>query len=278
MPPSIPPSAERPRVLVTNDDGIDSKGLWHLAAAASDAGLDVVIAAPASEASGSGSALKAVDDGGRVEFQRRELPAPAAAITAYALRATPAFIVFAAARGAFGFRPQYVLSGINRGPNRGRDVLHSGTVAAAMTAAGYGITAAAFSLDAEADDDQPAWLTAGLVAGQVIPVLPDVPAGTVLNVNVPNVRPECFPGIRRASLAEFGAVETSLDPATEGYLQLGTPGSTDPPEPGTDSAVLSSGYASITPLHAICELPSVVLPWSTAPDADPQTVRSSQPG
>jgi 5'-nucleotidase len=154
-------------------------------------------------------------------------------------------------------------------------VLHSGTVAAAMTAAGFGITAAAFSLDAEAVDDQPAWLTAALIAGQIIPILPDVPAGVVLNVNVPNVRPERFAGIRRASLAKFGAVETSLDPATEGYLQLRIPGSADPPKPGTDSAVLSAGFASVTPLRAICELPSVVLPWSTASDADAQTARSS---
>src|SRR5579875_151712 len=171
----------RAPVIVTNDDGIGSEGLWHLAAAAAQAGFDVVVAAPLGEASGTGSAIKAVQDGGRIAIQRRELPEPAAGIPAFAIDATPAFIVFAAVRGAFGPEPRYVLSGINRGPNTGRAVLHSGTVGAAMTASGYGLVSAAFSLDIGEDSGAPEWAAAAQVASEVLPALAGVPGRVVLN-------------------------------------------------------------------------------------------------
>src|SRR5580658_7242208 len=95
-----------PPVIVTNDDGIGSEGLWHLAAVAAQAGFEVVVAAPAGEASGTGSAMKSVRIGGQAEITRHELPAPAAGIPAFAVQATPAFIVFAAVRGAFGPPPR----------------------------------------------------------------------------------------------------------------------------------------------------------------------------
>ena len=256
MPPSSPP-----RAIITNDDGIDTEGLWHLASAAVAAGLDVVVAAPAGEASGSGSAIKASQDNGRVEIKRRELPAPAQAVPAYAIRATPAFIVFAAVRGAFGGQPRYVLSGINRGPNTGRAVLHSGTVAAAMTAAGYGLAAAAFSLDVREDSGPPEWETAAAVAAEVLPVLPGVPGGVVLNVNVPNVPPGRLRGIRSARLASFGAVQAIVPSAANGYLQVNVSDQRDEPEPGSDSAALADGYASVTPLRSVCEVAADGLPW-----------------
>jgi 5'-nucleotidase len=256
-------------VLVTNDDGIDSEGLWQLAAAAAEAGWDVLVAAPASEASGSGSAMTAVSDGGRIEIERRELPGAAAGIPAYAVRATPAFIAFTALRGAFGFRPRFVLSGINRGPNTGQAVLHSGTVGAALTAANHQVAAAAFSLDTRRGDGQLEWPTAAQVAGQVIRALPDVPADVVLNVNVPNVPPERLGGIRLARLAAFGAVQMSFAAPDRGYLEVKMTDSEHEPEPGTDSAMLAAGFASVTPLHGVCEAPVAGLPWPPAVAADP---------
>jgi 5'-nucleotidase len=255
-------------VVVTNDDGIDSEGLWQLAAAAAEAGCDVVVAAPATEASGSGTAMTAVQDGGRIEVERRQLPGAAAAIPAYAIRASPAFITFIAVRGAFGFRPRFVLSGINKGPNTGRVVLHSGTVGAAMTAAAQGIMSAAFSLASHGAAGELEWPTAAQVAREVIGVLPDVPAGIVINVNVPNIPPEELAGIRRASLASFGAVEMSIVAPSEGYLHVKMSASSAEPEPGTDSAVLAAGYASVTPLQGIREASPAGLPWPAAVTAD----------
>ena len=261
------PDSGKLRAIVTNDDGIESEGLWRLAVAAAEAGLDVLVAAPASEASGSAAAMTAVQEGGRVELQRRELPGAAAAIPAYAIKATPAFIAFTAVHGAFGFRPRFVLSGINRGPNTGQVVLHSGTVGAALTAAAQGAAAAAFSLDNRAATGPLEWPTAAMVAAEVIRVLPGVAAGIVLNVNVPNVTPEALRGIRRTSLATFGVVQMSINAPAQGYLEVKMAGAPGEPEPGSDSAVLAAGYASVTPLHGVCEAPAESLPWPPAQTA-----------
>jgi 5'-nucleotidase len=255
----------RASVIVTNDDGIGSEGLWHLAAAAAQAGFDVVVAAPLAEASGTGSAIKAVQVDGRIAMQRHELPEPAAGIPAFAIDATPAFIVFAAVRGAFGPEPRYVLSGINRGPNTGRAVLHSGTVAAAMTASGYGLASAAFSLDVGEDSGAAEWATAARVASEVIPVLADVPAGAVLNVNVPNLAPGRLAGIRAAGLASFGAVQTVVQ-TSEGYLQVNVHEPPDEPQTGSDSAALTAGFASLTLLRPVCEISLDGLPWEVYRD------------
>ena len=271
-----------PRVVVTNDDGIDGEGLWRLAVAAADAGFDVLVAAPASEASGSGAAMTAVKEGGRVEIERRQLPGAAAPIPAYALRASPAFIAFTAVYGAFGFRPRFVLSGINRGPNTGQVVLHSGTVGAAMTAAAQGVTAGAFSLDTRQSGGLLEWDTAAEVARQVLAVLPAMPEGIVLNVNVPNVPPDELAGIRRARLARFGAVQMSIVAPARGYLEVKLARPPGQPEPGSDSAALASGYASVTPLQGVCEASPDGLPWpaiGTAGTAEtggtPETVETA---
>jgi 5'-nucleotidase len=120
--------------VVTNDDGIGSEGLRMLAGAAVRAGWDVVVAAPDRQASGSGAAMTAVQADGQVVVERHRLPG-IETVPAYAVQAAPGFIAFTAVRGAFGRRPDYLLSGINLGPNTGQAVLHSGTVGAAMTAA-----------------------------------------------------------------------------------------------------------------------------------------------
>jgi 5'-nucleotidase len=254
----------RPRVLVTNDDGVASEGLWYLAAAAAEAGLDPVIAAPAGEASGSGSALSGVWDGSRIEIERTELPGVAASIAAYAVRATPAFIAFVAARDAFGFRPRFLLSGINNGANLGLGIMHSGTVAAALTAAAHGVRAAAFSLDTRNYDGRREWSAAAEVVRQVIAVLLDEPDPGVLNVNVPNVSAGRLRGIRSASLAAPGVVQVAMAGQAENYLQISVPGPAGEPEPGSDSAVLAAGYASVTSLRGVGEASPAGLPWPPA--------------
>jgi len=252
----------RPPVLVTNDDGIGSEGLWHLAAAAAQAGFDVLVAAPAGEASGTGTAIQAVQTGGRIEVERHELPAPAAGLPAFAVAATPSFVVFAALRGAFGPVPQYVLSGINLGLNTGRGVLHSGTVGAALAAANAGLTAAAFSLSVGADGTGREWPTAAHVAKQVLPVLTETPAGIALSVNVPNLPAGQLRGLRTAPLAPFGQVRTPVDPA-DGFLWVSVGHTPPDPVPGSDTAAVAAGYASVTALRGLCEAPADGLPWQS---------------
>jgi 5'-nucleotidase len=87
--------------LITNDDGIDSPGLRALAAVARDAGWEVLVAAPTREFSGTSAAMSAVEDEGRILVE----PTPLAGlddVPAYAVAASPAFIVHVAMAGGFG--------------------------------------------------------------------------------------------------------------------------------------------------------------------------------
>ena len=99
------------RVLITNDDGIDSPGLAVLANVAHAAGHEVVVAAPAS--------LIGQQSDGRLELTHGTPPGLAPGVEAFGVRAAPALIAFAASSGAFGQRPELLLSGINLGANTG---------------------------------------------------------------------------------------------------------------------------------------------------------------
>ncbi len=259
-------SKDRRTCVVTNDDGVDSEGLRLLAAAAVSAGLDVIVAAPDGEASGSSAAMTAGAADGRVNVRRVDL-AGLDGTPVYAVAAVPAFIAFTAVRGAFGPPPAVFLSGINHGPNTGSAILHSGTVGAALTAAGGGVPAAAFSLAATAGGE-PRWDTAAEVAAQVIPVLADPRPGVVLNVNVPNVHPQALRGIRCGSLAPAAAVSLNLSGQAAEYLQVTQHHNADEPPAGSDSALLAAGYATVTPVLGICEMTCAGLPWPTGADSD----------
>jgi 5'-nucleotidase len=270
------------RVLVTNDDGFDAPGIDWLARAAVGAGLDVVVAAPLTEASGTGAALSAViEEHGRIVVQRRQL-AGMDHVPAYEVAASPAFIVLLALKGAFGAVPTVVLSGINRGANAGAAIVHSGTVGAALTASHAGLRGVAVSLDVlspaaastesggaavadldTVDDEARHWAGAAELAVRLLPVLAGTPPGTVLNLNVPDLPPGEVRGLRRVKLARFGQVQISVAEAGEGFLRTVVQASTEPPEPGTDLAVLAEGFATVTPIRAPGEAGEVALDLTT---------------
>ncbi|HUQ56685.1 5'/3'-nucleotidase SurE [Lentzea sp.] len=244
------------RALITNDDGIDSPGLLTLAMAAVDHGLDVVVAAPSVQASGTSASVAAVGDTGRVVSERRSLPGLDA--EAYAVAAHPGLISLIACRGGFGGKPDLVLSGVNLGANVGRAVLHSGTVGAALTAHLNDVTSMAVSLDVGLDEPEPVWDKAGEAVRAVLPMLLDMPAATVLSLNVPNTAD--VRGLRWAELARFGAVQSRVDDVGENEVELVHVYSEDKPAPGTDAALLGEGYATLTSLLSVAAAPTSDLP------------------
>jgi 5'-nucleotidase len=254
-------SSRRLRALITNDDGIDSAGLWALAAGARDAGFEVIVAAPHADASGVGGSVLAVREGNRVRLHGRELP-DLPGVPAFAVEAHPSFIVHAAGRGWLDPAPDVVLSGINLGANVGRAVLHSGTVGAALTAALHGWRGLAVSLDtAWTPPERPHWESVLHVLPEVLDVLLAGPEGTVLSLNVPD-RPVAEMGeLREARLAMFGAVQIRVDQRTgddgEGlhatFGELSTP-----PVPGTDTALLAAGHPTLTELRSISDRPGLL--------------------
>lgn len=244
------------RILVTNDDGIDSPGLHALAAMALRAGHEVVVAAPAEESSGASAAVRAVDAGdGRIEMQERPFPGTP---WCFSVSATPAFIVLMATRGAFGPPPDIVLSGINRGANVGAAVLHSGTVGAAFTAVANGCPAMAVSLDVPPEPAGAAnWDTAAEVAGDLLALLT---GPFVLNVNVPDVEAGRLRGVRRAHLAQFGVVQMTMLERGEGFVRMSLEEVGEQAEPGSDEGWLLDGYVAVTPLFPPGEAADVPLP------------------
>ena len=250
------------RVLVTNDDGIDSAGLRALARVAVAAGHDVVVAAPASEASGASASLQAVDVDGRVIVEARALP-DLAGVPAHAVAATPAFIVLLATRSAFGPPPELVLSGINLGANTGAAVLYSGTVGAALAGLANGCRAMAVSLDVglevRGERRERRWDTAAAVATKLLPLVTGAERGFVLNVNVPNRARSELRGVRRARLATFGVVQMTMLEQGTGWVKMSLQPNDADLEPGTDEALLVEGYATATPIRASQEAEDVVL-------------------
>lgn len=241
------------RALITNDDGIDSPGIRVLAWAAREAGLDVVIAAPSWNSSGSAASLTAVEENGRFLVDSRTLDGMPD-VPAYAVEGAPAFIVRAGVRGAFGPPPDVVLSGINLGENTGYAVLHSGTVGAVLTAATQQCRGMAVSITV----GEPLWWsTAAALARRLLPWLLDAAPRTVLNLNVPNLPLEEVRDVRRAPLSSTGVVQANVTEVGKGYVQLSYTEDGDEREPGTDAALLAEGVATFTPLLGPCEAANV---------------------
>jgi 5'-nucleotidase len=246
------------RILVTNDDGIDSPGLVCLAAAARAAGLTVVVAAPIAEASGSSASITAHEEDGRVYVEQRELP-DLPDLETYAVAAPPALITLIATRGAFGEPPDFVLSGINRGANTGHAILHSGTVGAALTAAANGRPALAVSLDVGLSPaGMPHWESPARFVRDLVPVLRRASVPVVLNLNAPDIPADEVRGLRHATLASFGMVQTNIE-VDSGYVRMAVVDETSLHEPGTDAALLTEGYATVTAISPIFEVSQVDL-------------------
>jgi 5'-nucleotidase len=105
----------------------------------------------------------------------------------------------------------------------------------------------------------PHWETAAEVARLVLPTLLESAPGAVLNVNAPNVALDAVQGLVRARLARFGAVQTNVAEKGEGYVKVALAEIDAEYEPGTDAALIASGYATVTPLRAVCEETDVEL-------------------
>lgn len=238
------------RVLITNDDGIEAPGLCALAESAVRAGLEVTIAAPAAQSSGSSASIMATETDGRIEVERRTLAA-LPDVAAFAVHGGPGLIALIAARGAFGEPADVVLSGVNHGANVGRAILHSGTVGAALTGALNGARAMAVSLDVGMDPEQFRWAAAADAAVSLLPELMAREAGTTINVNVPNIdQPR---GIRESPLAPFGIVQMALAENDDRYVRLAVEELPLVATDNSDAASLAAGWITVTGIDSVTE-------------------------
>jgi 5'-nucleotidase len=232
------------RILVTNDDGVSAPGIASAARALVKAGHDVTIVAPTKDHSGSSAAtgLQLQHSVGTLVFEAVELEA-LPDVPAFAVAALPSVCVSLALAGSFGPPADLVVSGINRGRNTGRFVLHSGTVGAALTAAQLGRSAIAVGLQAKVDNPVHDDTAAGIAAALIGPLTAMRP-GTVLNCNVPDLPPERLRGVRRAELSDADVFHVVNVDASQVRVTFGFAGH---PEGGDDDWALGADdYATVT--------------------------------
>ena len=242
------------RVLLTNDDGIEAAGLQALRAALLEIdGVELAVIAP----DGNRSAMA------RSITTRRPLWVKEVdfgdGTVGYATDGTPVDCVRLANLGLIkGFEAQLVVSGINHGSNLGDDITYSGTVAAALEAIVLGLPGIAVSQQSTAlerdfrvgtgfDFAVAASFTARLVAE--LERLP-LPAGTLLNVNVPGAPPS---GVEVARLGkrvyqdELSLVENGGDQRR--LYKIYGDATYERDETGTDLAAVAQGKIAVTPVH-----------------------------
>lgn len=231
--------AERPLILLSNDDGYRSRGISTLRAALLGV-ADVIVCAPETEQSAASHALSLHrplrlfrhDDG------------------VYSVDGTPADCVYLAVNHLMkDARPTLVLSGINHGPNLADDVVYSGTVAAAMEGSLLGVPAIAFSLATRRtfEFEHATQFARALVKAALGSALP---RRMLLNVNIPAYPPLKGYQVTRLGRHTYGAdVVEKEDPRGRKYYWIGGTGYEHVTEPGTDvTAVHDEQLVSISPI------------------------------
>jgi 5'-nucleotidase len=234
---------ERVEILLTNDDGIFAPGLAALERELRQIG-NVTIVAPAIEQSGVGHSvtyLTPLVTREVLEGQRRR---------GWAVEGSPADCVKLGVFELSPRRPDLVVSGINGGLNAGINVLYSGTVAAAIEGAFFGIPSIAVSLEERPHSDRP---KAARLARQVIEKLLQrnraVPE--LYNLNIPLAALEGTPELRVVpmSVVRYGEhFERRTDPLGRAYYWATNSPPPPPTEHETDLTALAKGMVTLTPL------------------------------
>ena len=232
---------ERPLVLATNDDGIEAPGLWHLAEAVLPF-ADVIVVAPAFNQSGMSAAFTL-----RQELESERAHSQLDGVDAWQVNGTPTDAVLHGIRHLAPRHIDMIVSGVNPGPNVGRDILHSGTVMAAMQGYLRNLPTVAASLWSFEEDHL---RDAAIVAGRIARRLLESGQVQFLNVNAPDRSTDQFQDIRVARVADVSPSRvidrTDDHGATRRQLTL-RPGIEVAPD--TDVATVIDGAVSVTPLH-----------------------------
>lgn len=231
-------------ILVTNDDGIYAEGIYALACALKQAG-NVTVVAPDTQRSAVGHAITITDPLRVTEAKRN------GKFFGWAASGTPADCVKLGIKAIMKKRPDLVVSGINLGGNQGYNILYSGTVSGATEGALLGIPSIAVSLDTFKNPDfRPSADFAVKLAGLV--KKNSLPAGTLLNVNVPNVPAAKLKGVRITNQSRTcfnDWFDKRTDPHGNTYYWMTGDYKPKDPDSASDLNALLANYVSVTPIQ-----------------------------
>jgi len=243
------------KVLITNDNGIEDEKIIALAKAFSKV-CETIIVAPRKDQSGTGHFLSAIK-AGRLEITKKT--SPDESIKIYAVDGYPADCVLLALAGILRENPpDLVVSGINGGPNLGKDWMFSGTIGAARIAAFAGIPAIAVSgLDSSipgAVEKITAWVVQFAQSRLIQELIPP----EYITVSIPRITPHKIKGVRlanRAGLQEipiFSRISTEEDnkDTIETWAIIGSEPFSHPLSPDCDISLYNQGYIVIVPMIA----------------------------
>jgi len=235
------------RILLTNDDGIYAPGLRALRLELQKIGT-VEVVAPATEQSATGHSVTLNNP-----IVVQEIYDEKMARIGWAVEGRPADCVKLALRELLGYRPDLIVSGLNAGSNAGINVLYSGTVAAAIEGAFFGITSIACSLEYTKPRPMDFNTGAGLARQIVEQIINKKPApGALFNVNIPSLENGPVLGVRVApqnTSTYEECFDKRTDPRGRTYFWLGADFTCPNPTPETDTAALRDRFITVTPLQ-----------------------------
>lgn len=232
------------KVLITNDDGIDARGILELAKEISKK-HEVIVVAPREQKSASSHSISIHNP---IKIREEKIDE---GFKAYSLVGTPADCTQAGLL-LIGKDIDLVLSGINRGLNCGIDVLYSGTVSAAIEGAICGYPSIAFSMEVDWTRKDEDYTKAAKWANKIVDMVEKqyLRKNVVLNVNIPKVNEEDIKGLKVCKLGkavyktEYILIEDSEEKV---YEIKGTMNEVEKDE--TDTYYLKEGYVTLTPLQ-----------------------------
>jgi len=229
------------RILISNDDGINSEGLHLLAGALNELACEVFIVAPDRDQSAASHSLSL----------HRPLRAEKINSHTYAVDGTPTDCINLAVNGLLkDKKPDLVVSGINMAANMGDDITYSGTVSAAMEATLLKIPSIAVSIDGRLNYKFDTATHYSIILAKYV-LEHGIPEDTLLNLNVPNLELEKVKGIKVTKqgkrLYEDPIVE-KVDPRGKKYYWIGGNelGFVDIKD--SDILAINDGYVSVTPI------------------------------
>lgn len=227
-------------ILLVNDDGIYAEGILTLARVLSKR-HNVVIVAPHKQMSGTSHSLTF---NAYLNYQQLEIIDN---VKSYALNGTPADCVKFGIDVILKYKPDLVLSGINKGHNLGTDVIYSGTVNAAVEASVLGIKAIAFSQSVLDDSFLKSAEFINDKLDKLVSLLPQ-DSSSILSINFPPNQGEQYKGSKVTTVGWRVYNDEYNYVPTKGYYITGHPLPNEKNHASSDEIAVGEGYVSISPI------------------------------